>query len=142
MAAKKKIRAKKIALHPDAQGLIYIAAAFLLFLSLYSFSFSHPHANWLGLLGYSVALGIEYVFGLGSFLIPTYLVWLAICSLNRQKPSKLLTDHLYFFILLGSICFLLTAIAEHFPYALGTLKTKVISETVSISRHTFTRYNL
>src|SRR3989344_5302708 len=145
MAAKKKAKIKKIPLHPDATALLYVATAFLLFLSLYSFSFAKPSANWLGYLGYTIAFGLEYLFGLGSFLIPAYLVWLAVRSLNRQRLSDLFYDHLYFFILLGSICFLFTATAEQFPSSLIALKEKVISETISIAssyRRTLVRYNL
>jgi len=127
-----KKKAKKLPLNPDAQGLLYLIAGFLSLLSLYSFAYQDPHANWLGYLGYIGALGAEYLFGLGAFLIPCYLTWLGIRYLSRQKLTHLLYDHLYFFILLGSACFLLTAAAERFPNAASSWEEKVVSETVTL----------
>ena len=141
--AKRKL--KKKPLNPDVQGLIYLIAAFLSLLSLYSFTYLDPHENWLGFVGYIAALGAEYLFGLGSYLIPCYLTWLGICYLSRQKLNHLLYDHLYFFILLGSSCFLLTAVAERFPEATASWEEKVISETVTVSSpypRTLVRRNL
>lgn len=141
--AKKKI--KKTPLNPDAQGLLYLIAAFLTLISLYSFTYLDPHKNWLGLVGYIAALGAEYLFGLGSYLIPCYLTWLGICYLSRQKLTQLFYDHLYFFIFLGSTCFLLTAIADRFPEIAISWEEKVVSETVTVHSpylHTLIRRNL
>lgn len=141
--AKKKI--KRIPLNPDIQGLIYLISAFLTILSLYSFTYLDPHKNWLGLVGYVAALGAEYLFGLGSYLIPCYLTWLGISYLSRQKLNHLLYDHLYFFILLGSVCCLLTAAADRLPEMAIRWEEKVVSETVTLYSpypHTIVRRNL
>ena len=141
--AKKK--AKRTPLNPDMQGLIYLTAAFLSLLSLYSFTYLDPHQNWLGLIGYIAALGAEYLFGLGAFLIPLYLTWLAIRYLGGQKLNHLLYDHLYFFILMGSACFLLTAAADRFPSTAASWEAKVVSEAITVYSpypHTLIRRNL
>jgi DNA segregation ATPase FtsK/SpoIIIE, S-DNA-T family len=129
----KKKSKKKIPLNPDTQGLVYLISAFLILISLYSFIYLDPHQNWLGLVGYVAALGAETLFGLGAYLIPCYLTWLGICYLSRQKLTHLLYDHLYFFILLGSACFLLTAAADLFPEIAVAWEKKVVSETVTIA---------
>ncbi len=142
---KLKKKGKKVPMSPDAQGLIYLAAAFLSLLSLYSFTYLDPGKNWLGYVGYIAALGASTLFGLSSYLIPCYLTWLGICYLSRQKLTRLLYDHLYFFILLGSACMLLTAAADRFPETAASWEEKVVSETVAIASpypHTLMRRNL
>src|SRR5580765_3789308 len=111
----KKVDKKKKVLNPDAQGLFLIALGFLGFLALFSFSFQEPRLNWLGYVGYVAALGGEYAFGLGSYLIPCYLISIGIRLLSGQKLVNLSYDHVYFLILLGSVCILLSVFAERFP---------------------------
>jgi S-DNA-T family DNA segregation ATPase FtsK/SpoIIIE len=133
---------KKTPLSPDALGLFFIALGFLGFLSLWSFTFSEPHSNWLGYLGYFVALGSQSLFGLGSYLIPTYLVSMGIRLLNGQKLGY---DHFYFLILLGSACMLLSVFAESYPEKARVWDGKVISESLSLSvpyPRTLTRFYL
>jgi S-DNA-T family DNA segregation ATPase FtsK/SpoIIIE len=143
--AKSKRKEKKIPLSPDVVGVIYLALALLTLLSLYSFTHLAPYKNWLGLLGYAGALGIEYLFGLGSYLIPCYLTWLGISYLTRQKLTHLVYEHIYFFILLLSACFLLTAAADRFPDTAASWEEKVVSETVTVLSpylRTLVRHNL
>jgi S-DNA-T family DNA segregation ATPase FtsK/SpoIIIE len=140
-----KRKEKKIPLSPDMQGLLYLVAALLTLLSLYSFTYLAPHKNWLGLLGYAGALGLEYLFGLGSYLIPCYLTWLGISYLTRQKMTHIFYEHISFFILLASACFLLTATADRFPDIGASWGEKVVSETVTVLSpylRTLVRHNL
>jgi S-DNA-T family DNA segregation ATPase FtsK/SpoIIIE len=121
---------KKTPMNPDAQGLFFSAIGFLFFLSLWSFSFLHPQANWLGFLGYIIALGTESLFGLGAYLIPAYLIFLGVRLLaTRQINHK---DHIYFFILLSSTCMLLSVFAESYPDKAKLWDGHVISETLSM----------
>src|SRR3990167_4384918 len=113
--AKKAKEKKRRPINPDAEGIFFIALAFLSFLSLFSFSFLEPSRNWLGYVGYIAALGGEYLFGLGAYLIPCYLFWLGARILTRNKNSASPYEHLYFFILLGSMCMLLTVFASSYP---------------------------
>ncbi|MES2274031.1 MAG: DNA translocase FtsK, partial [Chlamydiota bacterium] len=134
MAKYKKVEKKqiKIPFSPDARGLFLIALGFLGFLSLWSFSFHSPSANWLGIVGYIAALGGQYLFGLGSYLIPIYLVWLGVRLLTYQKLLHITYDHLYFCILLTSCCILLTVFTESFPETAKTWDHFVVSETQAI----------
>ncbi|HSX38859.1 MAG TPA: DNA translocase FtsK 4TM domain-containing protein [Chlamydiales bacterium] len=115
-------------LNPDIRGLIYLIAAVLSFISLYSFRYLDPRSNGLGYLGYIAALSVEYLFGLGSYLLPCYLFWLGIRYLSQQKLTHVLYDHLYFLILLASTSFLLTIAAESFQMFASSWEDRVISE--------------
>lgn len=136
---------KKVPLNPDAQGLFFIALGFLGLLALWSFSFQHPGHNWLGYLGYIAALGAQSLLGLGAYLVPTYLIVLGVRLLKGQKWVQLSYDHIYFIILLGSMCMLLTVFAENFPDRAKTWDGRVVSETLSMSApypRTLIRYYL
>lgn len=141
----RRAKHKKPPLNSDAHGLLLLSSSLLLLLALYSFSFRHPNANWLGHLGYFSALSIEYLFGLGAYLIPCYLSWLGVRYLGRKKLVHLSYDHLYFLILLGSACLFLTVIADQFPSLFAQWGHKIVSEAVSLSLpypRTLIRHNL
>ena len=122
---------KKVPFNPEAQGLFFMAVGILGLLSLWSFSFLHPSENWLGYLGYIVALGMQSLFGLGAYLIPCYSIWLSIRLLKGQKLFH--TDHLYFMIMLGSACMLLTVFAESYPDKARTWDGLVVSEKLAMT---------
>lgn len=132
-------------MHPEGQGVLFIALALLSFVALFSFTFLDPSSNLLGHLGYLTALGVSYLFGLGAYLIPCYLFWIGTRLLSGQKLLHLTYDHLYFSLLLVSSCFLLTNFAESFPDVAKKWSGSVVSETVAIFhpyKTTFARYNL
>ena len=136
---------KKPPFNPDAQGLFLIALGFLALLSLSSFSFLEPRANWLGYVGYIAALGGEYAFGLGAYLIPCYLGWMGIRLLSGKKRIHAAYEHAYFLIFLASVCILLSVFAESFPEQARLFDGKVISETLTLYSpypRTLIRYNL
>jgi S-DNA-T family DNA segregation ATPase FtsK/SpoIIIE len=139
--AKKKSPA---AFSVDAKGFIAIALGTLGLFSLWSFRFLDHKANWLGMLGYLVSLGAEYLCGLGSYLIPMYLFWMGGQWLKGKKPAQGY-DHLYFAVLLCSSCVLLNVFAETFPGFASLLETRVVSETATLHRpyaYTVSRFNL
>lgn len=143
--AKKIIKRKKDPLSPDAQALFFFSSALLIFLSLVSFSYQLPEENILGQAGYFIALGLEYLCGLGAYLIPAYFLFLGFRFFNRKKIAHINYDHIYFLIFLVSCCLLLTVAAEHLPHHMKIWREKIISETVSLSLpypKTFIRYNL
>jgi len=89
--------------------------------------------NWLGHLGYFLSLGSESLFGLGSYLIPAYCIWLGARLLKGEKWSTLNYDHIYFLILISSVCMLLTVFAESYPEKALLWDGKVVSETLAIT---------
>ncbi len=129
----KMAKKKKAPFNPDAQGMLFIALGCLGLLALWSFSYLEPKANWLGFLGYLAALGSQSVFGLGSYLIPCYLIWLGARLLKGQKWIQLSYDHVYFLILIGSVCMLLTVFAESYPEKARAWDGRVVSETLAMS---------
>jgi S-DNA-T family DNA segregation ATPase FtsK/SpoIIIE len=141
----KRIKEKRPLLSADVKGFILVAFGILGFFSIWSFHFQQPDTNWLGYLGYIVALGTEYLFGLGATLIPFYLILIGTRLLRAEKIKGLGYDHLYFFILLCSACMLLNVFAEKFPSQALLFDDRVISETAVLYSpypHTIIRFNL
>lgn len=116
--------------HPEAKGLILLGFALVMFLSLYSYNPQVPTDNWLGLLGFAVAFGLTFAFGLGSHLLAFYLGWLGIKFLSRGRLEHLKAKNFYFAIFLFSACILLNVIAETHTTFPASLKQKVPIETV------------
>src|SRR4030042_3291045 len=99
MSMKKK--QKKIKKHhSDASGLFALACAVVLLLSLISFVQKDPSANWLGIIGYSLAWITTYLFGLGGYLITLFLLFLGGKLLVRFDRSLLIFKTFSFFSLL------------------------------------------
>ena len=117
-------------IHPDAKGLFFISLSFLGLISLLSFTYLHPHTNWLGYVGYIAAFSVEYVFGFGAYLFPLYFFWAGVRLLSGQKSSHPGYDQIYFSILVCSACFLLTTFAESFPEKASYFTNRVITETI------------
>jgi DNA segregation ATPase FtsK/SpoIIIE, S-DNA-T family len=140
---KKKKNTKLI--QNEAKGLFLIAFGFLMLISLMSFSMHHLNGNWLGFLGYTWALIAEYAFGLGAYLIPCYLFWWGSRLLSTPKPIHAPAEHLYFLILLSSLCILLNVFADYLPDRAALFEDRVITETIVTQfpyPHTIVRYNL
>lgn len=136
---------KKPPIQGDAKGFFFLAIGVLALCSLVSFRFLQPESNWLGVVGYLVALGAEYAFGLGAYLLPLYSILLGKRFLKGEKLPYLNYDHLYFTVLLISSCLLLTVFAEAFPMQAALLQDRIISETAVVYSpypRTLVRFNL
>ena len=136
---------KKVINNNDAEGIVFIALGTLCFLSLMSFSFLEPKMNWLGYVGYTVALGTEYIFGLAAYLIPFYCIWVGVKLLQGQKKIHLGYDHIYFLIFICCSSLLLTVIADTMPEQARSWEGRIISESLTLRTpypRTFIRYNL
>lgn len=131
--------------HPEIKGLLILA--FALFLSLSHFSFIHdiPQANWMGLIGYYVAFGLLYTFGLGSYLLLGYLGWIGWRFLTTEHPPKLGMKTLYFSLLTLSACLLLNLMAETRGVPFPFIQKRIFSE-IYVSGypapHRIVRFNL
>lgn len=136
---------KKAPPNTDAKGFVSIALGVLSLFALWSFRFMHPDDNWLGMVGYMSAFGAEYLFGLGSYLIPLYLGWIGAKYLKGQKFSPTPYDHAYFGVLLVSCCILLNVFAESFVGIASLFEDKIVSETATLYSpypRTIIRFNL
>ncbi len=131
----KKTKEKKSFLqnHPEAKGLVLIGISLVMLLSLFSFHPAAPRDNWLGLVGYGVALGLTYLFGLASFLLMFYLSYIGFKYLSRGQVEHSKAKNFYFAGLLLSSCVLLNLIAETKAPFPEILSQKVAVETIVIN---------
>ena len=130
--------------HSEAKGLFLFTGAFLCLLSLLSFQFGEKATNWLGPFGYFLALGLQYLFGLSSFLIVGFIIWMSWKLLCNQEIPEIKFKIFYFSILIISTSILLNVIAEKLSLPF-LLKMRVFSESVIFPTpypHLYTRYNL
>lgn len=106
--------------HPELKGLLLIALALLLFLSLCTFKSGDTEGNCLGLAGYGLAWLLTYLLGFLSYGVVVFLSFLGWkLLLQREIPQR--TYKIFTFSLFTiSAAFLLNLIAEHNP-SLGTL---------------------
>jgi S-DNA-T family DNA segregation ATPase FtsK/SpoIIIE len=142
---KKAVKEKAPHFNSEAKGFFFMALAVLSLCSLWSFRFLEPERNWLGYVGYIAALGGEYTFGLGAYLVPIYLFWLGRRILKGEKLTFVVYDHLYFFVLLCSFCLLLNVFAESFPDKAALFESRIISEKAIVYSpypRTIIRFNL
>jgi len=112
----------------ETKGLIFLALALFLALSLLTFSHRHPEKNWLGIVGYSAAWIISYIAGLGALGLVFYLGWMGWGRLTSKPLQK--DKSLYFFLLLISCCILLNAFHEWGIVFPRFLAEKVYSEEI------------
>ncbi|MCB1068360.1 MAG: DNA translocase FtsK 4TM domain-containing protein [Simkania sp.] len=135
----------KIKAHPEIKGLLNLTLTLFLFLSVLSFTHEVPSANWLGLVGYYVALSLLYTFGLGTYLIMGYLGWIGWRFLTTDQKPKLTVKTLYFSLLLLSVCLLLNLIAETSSVPFPFLQKRIFSEIYVNgypAPHRIVRFNL
>jgi len=130
MKKKEKVKKSFLENHPEAKGLFLLGLAALMLLSLLSFHPMTPRENWLGLVGFSIAYGMTYIFGLGSFLVMFYLGFLGFKFLSRGSVLHIRAKHFYFGTCLISCCILLNLIAEVKAPFPDILAQKVPIETI------------
>ena len=132
-------------MHPEARGLILLAFTVIALLSLISFRFDAPHQNWLGLIGWSLGFGFNYLFGLSSYLIIGFGLWFGWRLLLNQKPLYILSKVFCLLILCFSFSFLLNLLAENgWSYA-KFFENRVYTESYFFELpypYSTTRYNL
>jgi S-DNA-T family DNA segregation ATPase FtsK/SpoIIIE len=144
--AKEKSAAKPPSRFPkEAKGLIQLAFSLILLLALLSFDTAHAERNWLGLAGWGLAFGFNFLFGLCSYLVIAFSGWVGWQNLlGREIPSRT-AKSIYFGIFLISCCLLLNLLAEEVPWLALSLENRVYSETHLFSLpypHRSTRCNL
>lgn len=120
--------------HPEVKGLIFLAAAIVLLLSLLSF---HPDAakeNWLGIIGYGLGYGTTYVMGIGGFFLIVHLGSCGMRYLSKTGGENQRLKHFYFGALLLASCILLNLIAETRAPFPDILARKVPIETIALEQ--------
>ena len=131
--------------HPELKGLLILSSCLVLLISLITFTQGAPSRNFLGLLGYWIALGSLWTFGLGTYLIAIYAIWIGWRLLYSEKVPAFKIRTFYFLILLLSICLLLTVYSETKGLTNPLLQTHIFSESITFKTpflHKIIRYNL
>jgi len=131
--------------HPEAKGLLILAGSGAVALALLSFVHGSPTNNWLGHFGYWIALSLNYVFGLASYLIVSFAVWAGWRLLCSEKIPFLKPRILYFSLLLFATSLLLNVIADTNHLENPLLKARIFTEKIEIKTPypiSYTRYNL
>ncbi len=131
--------------YPEAKGLIVLGCVLTLLICLITFEQKVPAANWLGVVGYYLALSLQFFFGLGSYLLVGFLGWYGWQLLIAEKPKRIGASLLFFALFLVSCCLLLSVYAELFPPENPLIRSRVFSQSVVLKfpyAHRFTRYNL
>lgn len=140
-----QITPEKVNSHPEAKGLLIMGACIALFLCLLTFSYGDHTKNWLGLIGYIIAFGLQYLFGLSSYLIVGFCTWMGWRYLSSKEPPKFVAKAIYFGIIVLSACMLFNLFAEITPPENPFIKTRVYSESVVLKYpypHRYIRYYL
>ena len=131
--------------HPEIKGLCTLAASLFLFLSLGSFVRGAPYSNWFGIVGYGVALGWFYTFGICAYLIASWVGWTGWKLLMSTLPSGWGMKTVHFFSFISSLCILLNVVAEHCSPFSPFIQEHLFSEISLLTRpfvHRVVRCNL
>lgn len=131
--------------HPEAKGLFLLAISAALLVSLISFVQNRPSDNFLGIIGYLTAFTMQYLFGLGSYLIIAFLAWTAGKLFSKSEKPSFRWQTLYFALLLISGCLLLSVLSEKFPKKAEIMSGRVYTETLTLKipkTEIVRRYNL
>lgn len=131
--------------HPEVKGLLILSSCVALLVSLISFTQGDPSKNFLGLIGYWIALGSLWLFGLGAYFITMYATWIGWRLLYSERVPAFRIRTFYFFIFLLSNCLLLTVYAEAKGLTNPLLQSRVFSESITFKTpflHKVIRHNL
>jgi S-DNA-T family DNA segregation ATPase FtsK/SpoIIIE len=129
--------------HSEVKGLCCLAMATVILLSLVSFHIDDSGRNWLGLAGWGLAYGIQWAFGLSSYLIIPFLGWLGWHYLLSRPIPSLSIKILYFSLLLISISLLLNLCAEKGLPLFSPFNNRIYSDFLKLEHpypHEMTRY--
>lgn len=145
MSSKKEKPQEVHVKHPEVKGLLILSGCLVVLISLITFTQGDPSKNFLGLVGYWIALGSLWTFGLGTYLIAMYAIWIGWRLLYSEKVPAFKIRTFYFLTFLLSICLLLTVYSETKGLNNPLLQTHVFSESITFKTpflHKIIRYNL
>lgn len=114
MAKKKKTASPPVA-YPEGKGLLCLCAAFLLLVSLFSFSQGRNTHSILGILGVTTGFLLHYLFGLSSYIVCLFLGWIGWRLTFNKSINQLPLKCLYISVWVTSNSFLLSVIETDLP---------------------------
>lgn len=119
---------KKKVIHPEIKGLITLILSGLLLICLLTFVHGSPSANWFGIIGYGIGLGLTFLFGLSSYIIALFIGWIGWKLLVASPPYHFLLKSLYLSLFLLSVSTLLNVVAESGYLSNSFIETHIYSE--------------
>ena len=127
------------------KGLFVLAGCLFVLLALVSFTDGMPETNWLGLVGHGVALGLLYLFGLGTYLAVAFGCWIGWRWTCGAKVPQIKSRMIYFGLFTLSLCMILNLGAETAGVKNPVIQSHVFGEEF-VMRSPFVmhyvRYNL
>ncbi len=110
------------------QGLLLLAFALFLSLSLLSYHDGDATKNWLGLIGHVMGWCANYLFGLASLLIPIFSGWAGWQMVVKKPIVHPRLKFLYFSLVLISLATLLVQAAHGSPWLSSLFERWVYSD--------------
>lgn len=110
--AKENSSKKKNPLHVSVYGILTLASALLVFLSLASFVYHEYYNNLVGLIGFSLGMVFHTVFGLSSYIVCLFLFWLGWRLLLGKPIESLALKVLFTVLLMISVNMLLNVVED------------------------------
>lgn len=108
-------------LHTSVYGILTLAIALLIFLSLVSFALDEHSQNWVGLAGFSIGMVFHVIFGLSSYIVCFFLVWSGWRLLLCKPIAHLGFKVLFTALLIISISMILNVMEDVYPTFGNTL---------------------
>lgn len=101
----------------EIRGMLVLAGAIVLLLSLISFATGADSKNWLGLMGHTIGWTFHALFGIGSYIICGYIAWIGWRLLFTKPINNPSLKAVYIGILVASFCILLSLVEDRYPEA-------------------------
>lgn len=93
---------------PETRGFLILSTGILIFLSLLSFATAPDAKNLIGLIGHTLGWAGHALFGLSSYLLILYLMWVGWRLLSSRPLDFLWLKNIYVLIAVGSFSVLLS----------------------------------
>jgi S-DNA-T family DNA segregation ATPase FtsK/SpoIIIE len=145
MMAKSPAPEKPKSISPEGKGLILLGITLIVALSLISFHMDDAGKNWLGLMGWGIALALNYLIGLSSYSAIAFLGWLGWQYLLARAVPSLIAKTIYFSAFVISSSLLLNLAAEIYPSFASLFTNRIYAESHFFELpypHLTTRHNL
>lgn len=130
MAKKKSSKAaplnkKTHSLHTSVYGILTLAASLLLVLSLISFAWNENTHHWVGLIGFSIGMVFHGLFGISSYVVCVFFLWLGWRLLIGKSITHMGFKILFTALMIVSINMLFNVLEDLYP-AFGSNVGKLI----------------
>ena len=134
MAKKRRAKNSKVTYHthPEIRGIILLALSSILLLSLVSFVYGKASENWLGYIGYAFAFITQYLFGLASYILIGFSIFLGWRLLCNKPIDNFGIKAVYLSVVILSSCLLLNVIAETHPHVGEHFSDAIYSKVIQL----------